>query len=314
MRKKLVKLPGGKVVAFRPAPIAKYLAGSTSTTLMQHRPVSVSPPPLPPAPQENPTHPTTSDSNRQVMDISILEEANVLIIGCGAVGSYIAHLLAAVTSLVITIIDFDVIEYKHTQGARTIFEAGQVRKKKVYAAKEKIERDYPLSIVNPYPYNVLDLPAIVLTQLAKKAAIVINAIDSGDGMLRINDLFYSIVEVLYVAAHRAAASGHIITTAPFATACLRCCMDIESADDIRTLHAEPGLGVDIRIIAHHCVTIALELMFAKATGQPIERWDVTRNIFYIANRQQQHSPDGPGVIMQQGHKRPGCPICSTAVV
>jgi molybdopterin/thiamine biosynthesis adenylyltransferase len=305
MRKKLIKLPGGKVVAFRPAPIAKHLAEGAADTQV---PDTYAPVPRQDLRQGRAAS-VISDSNRQVMDLNALEGLAVLIIGCGAIGGYVASMLAAAAALTIFIIDFDVVDYRHTQGARTIFEARHVRRKKVYAAKEKLERQYPLSRIVPYPYDVLQLPDIVLTQLARKADVVIDAIDAGAGMLRINDLLYPIVEVLHAGVHPEAASGHVILTSPFATPCLRCCMDIDSADGVHTLDAEPALGSDIRAIANHTVTIALELMHARVTGRPIERWDVSRNIFYIANRQGRHSPDGPGVILQQGHKRHGCPVC-----
>ena len=89
-------------------------------------------------------------------------------------------------------------------------------------------------------------------------------------------------------------------------------MDINSPNDIRTLHSEPGWSIDIKNIANHTAVLALEIMYAKAMGLPIQRWDVSKNIFFIANRREQYSPDGPGLHLQKGHKRPGCPVCSVA--
>jgi hypothetical protein len=158
----------------------------------------------------------------------------------------------------------------------------------------------------------MDMPDDLLCGLARKASLVVNAIDDPPAMLRINDLFYRLNEVLYVALHPQAASGHVIITIPYASACLRCSLDIASANDIQTLHGEPGFGGDIKLVANYAATIALELMYSKATGQPVGRWDLTKNIFFFANRREQLSPDGPGLVLQKADKRPGCPICSAA--
>lgn len=308
MKKRLIKLAGGRVVPFRADRMAKQLKDSAvdeqRLTQPDSNPTTGS--------QTNQTSSASYSPHSQVLDPQVLEGSEVVVIGAGAIGSYITYFLAAMTSLIIHLIDFDVVDLKHTHGGRTIYESSHVHKKKVYAAKEKIERAYPLSRIIPYCYNIVELPDIVLTRLAGKAAIVINAIDDAAAMLRINDIFYSLVEVLFVALHSAGASGHIILTVPYVSACLRCALDITSADGIHTLHSEPALGADFRSVANQCSIIALEIMHAKVTGKPIERWDLSKTVFYFANRRERHSPDGPGVVLQRVNKRPGCPVCSAA--
>jgi len=246
----------------------------------------------------------------QVMDVSLLSGRRALVLGAGAVGGYIAYFLSGVTGMVIMLVDFDHIESKNVQGGRTIYESNQIGMRKVDAAKAKIERDYPNSQVQTYPHNIMDFKDEELLLLAQNSAVVINAIDDAKAMLRVNTLFYPVTEVLYVAMHSGAASGHIIITFPFVSACLSCSLRVNSSEDIQTLHGEPGLGLDIRHVANQCATIALEIMYAKVTGQPIERWDINKNIFYFANKRESLSPDGPGVILQKARKLPGCPICS----
>jgi molybdopterin/thiamine biosynthesis adenylyltransferase len=244
----------------------------------------------------------------QVMDTSLLSGCRALVLGAGAVGGHVAYLLSTVID--IELVDFDSVESKNIQGGRTIYESNQVGMRKVDAAKAKIERDYPYSKVNAYPYNIMDLKDEDLLLPARNSTVVINAVDDAKAMLRVNTLFYPVTEVLYVAMHSGAASGHIIITFPFVSACLSCSLRINSSEGIQTLHGEPGLGLDIRHVANQCATIALEIMYAKVTGQPIERWDINKNIFYFANKREPLSPDGPGVILQKARKLPGCPICS----
>jgi molybdopterin/thiamine biosynthesis adenylyltransferase len=304
---KRIKLPGGKVLPYRPDPVEEFLPDNVNESQLI-QPISV----YSIHPQQRQSPSTSSNSSRKVLDMRVIDGSEVLIIGAGAVGSYVAYFLAAAAHVTVHLVDFDVVEHKHTQGGRTIYQAGQVHQKKVYAAKARIEHDHPNSCVHPYPYNVMDMPDGFLCVLARKVAIVANAIDDAAAMLKVNKLFYSLTEVLYVALHSAAASGHIILTVPYASACLRCSLDITSPSDIQTLHGEPGLGGDIRLVANYAATIALELMYSKVTGQQVDRWDMSKNIFYFANRREQLSPDGPGLVLQRAEKRPGCPICSAA--
>jgi hypothetical protein len=51
-------------------------------------------------------------------------------------------------------------------------------------------------------------------------------------------------------------------------------------------------------------------MYSKVTGQPIIRWDTTKNLLFIANTKQDSSPEGPGLIWESSRKRPGCSVCS----
>jgi molybdopterin/thiamine biosynthesis adenylyltransferase len=296
MNKHLQQLPNGQVRLYRPDPLIAIMREDTAP----QRPIQQSA--LPAAAANTP-------ASKEVISSEILGGSEILILGAGAVGGYAARALAPF-GVVINLVDFDVIDAKHTRNGRTIYEPAQVHKKKVLAAKYLIEREFPQTTVNPYLYNVMDIPDTELIRLAKQAMAVINAIDDTAAMLRINDLCYPITEVLYPALHTRAASGHIILTIPHMSACLRCSLDINSSGDIRTLHGEIGLGLDIKTVANYSAVIAAEIIRSKKTGQPIERWDMTRTIFYIANKRDPLSPDGPGVHLEKAEKRPGCPICS----
>jgi molybdopterin/thiamine biosynthesis adenylyltransferase len=242
--------------------------------------------------------------------MGLISGVEALVLGAGAVGGHVSASLAAAARIVIHQVDFDVVDRRHTYGGRTIYEPSHIHKRKVYAAKDKIERDHPNAVIQPYPYNVMHMPDLVLLHLASRSAVVINAIDDPRAMLRINDLLYPHVEVLFVALHSAGASGHVILTLPGISACLRCSLDISSAAEISTLHAEPALAVDIKNVANHCATIALETIYAKVTGRPVRRWDISKNIFFFANQREEADPDGPAIRLQQAQKRPDCPICA----
>jgi molybdopterin/thiamine biosynthesis adenylyltransferase len=299
MNKHLQKLPNGQIRSYRPDSLMAALREEAAWVTAAIQPVSS-------ATAHGNT--TDSDTHRDIISSDIIGGSEILIFGAGAVGSYMVRSLAPL-GVIINLVDFDIVDAKHTRDGRTIYEPAQVNKKKVFAAKYIVERDFPQTTVNPYPYNVLAIPATELIRLAKKTAIVINAIDDSTAMLQVNDILYGIAEVLYIALHAKAASGHIILTIPYMSACLRCSLDVNSSSDMRTLHGEAGSGLDIRTVANQGAVVAAEIIRAKKTGLLIERWDITKNIFYLANKRDELSPDGPGVHMEKAEKRPQCPIC-----
>jgi len=247
---------------------------------------------------------------QHVMDTSLLAGRRVLVFGAGAVGSHEVESLASAADLIFDVVDHDVVDPKHTRGGRTAYDVSHIGMYKVDALKAKIERDHPESIVNKHVRNIMDFTDMELIELARKADVVLNAADDGKAMFRINALLYPFIEILYVAMHQRAASGHIIITFPYASPCLCCSLGVRYPEDIQTLHGEPGPSLDIQLIAKHGATFALEIIYSKVTGKQIERWDITKNIIYFANRRERLSPDGPGVILQKARKLPGCPICS----
>jgi len=145
MNPRLVRLPGGDVLRFREDPAASYF-DAAGMTVVNDGPEAASGPPSP----------ASVDSKTRSFT-EVLRGKSVLVIGAGAVGSHVAYGLAAY-SLVIHLVDKDTVDYKHTRAARTIYEPVQVHKKKVYAARYKIERDFPGSKVLPYHCDVNDVP------------------------------------------------------------------------------------------------------------------------------------------------------------
>jgi len=255
-------------------------------------------------------HRPAHSSFRKVMDPQLLAGGKVLVLGAGSVGSWTAYSLASVAPVLITLVDYDKVEPDNIAGGRTIYEASHCGMQKVLAAKSKIERDYPQSTVGAVAANVMDLTDDRLQSLTEGSLVVIAAIDDGKALFRVNRLMYPRNQVLYPGVHTGAHSGHIIITTPCVSACLECCLGVNSRDDIHTLHAEPGLSLDIRNISNYCAILALEIMYCKVTGQPIKRWDTSKNVIYIINKRERQSRYGPGVRLERAKSRPFCRICS----
>jgi hypothetical protein len=243
-------------------------------------------------------------------DVRRLAGTEVTIFGAGSVGSYLSYFLGPAL-LIQNVVDFKKVETRHTRGGRTIYEHCLVGSKKVLALKQKIERDYPGAVVHPFPYNVGEIPDIELKAMSSQSSLFIVAIDDGAQMLRINDLAYPMVEMIQVAMHAGALSGHVAITVPNVSPCLRCILDVSGQQDIHRLDSEPASSWHIQRVAHEAATIAIEILYSKISGQPISRWDISKNLVFITNSRQESSPDGPGIRFEGIQKRPGCPICNT---
>lgn len=303
MTKDYIKLPDGRLVRKKPGKLKLFLAENTSPSIPEHifdfgvRQSEYDP-------KDN-----QPDYSMESFDISKLAGYVVTILGAGSVGSFLAWFLAA-ARLILNIVDFKNVESRHTQGGRTAYEATSIGLNKVDALKRKIERDHLGSTVNPLPYSVAEIPDIELKSLFSRSALVAIAIDDPVQLLRAADLAYPIIEVIQVALHRGAKSGHIAISVPFVTPCLRCTLNINNHNDIHRIDSAPANSFDIVTAAQMASKIAIDIIYSKATGQKITRWDTSKNLIYIANQKGELSPDGPGLIFEGSSKRPNCPICN----
>lgn len=302
-RYKWIKMPDGKMVKRRPDKIALFLA--------DNEPIN-----SPDIGLHYISHDFAQRSdqrqnyNTDAKDIGKLAGSELTVVGAGSVGSHLSYALGP-AGLSINSIDYKKVQLKHTRSARTVYDRTQIGLKKVYALKQKTERDFPGAKINPYPFNVTEIPDAELRTMFARSLAVILAIDDPTQMLRISDLAYPITEIVQVALHTRAESGHIAISIPFVTPCLRCTLDIQDAQEIHRLDGEPANSLDIVTVAQQAARIAVDIIYSKITGRHITRWDTSRNLIYIANTKQKLSPEGPGFRFESSQKLPGCSICNT---
>lgn len=240
-------------------------------------------------------------------DVRRLRGLEIMILGAGSVGGYLAWALAQ-AQLKIHLFDSKKVERKHTRSGRTIYDHSQIGQFKVHAAREKIERNFTGTTLVPAAYDVGEVPDGEWVKRFQKAALVVVVIDDPAQIVRINRLGYSITELLQCGVHRQGRSSHIAFSIPQQTPCLACTLGISSAQDIRRLDSEPAAGIDISLTAQLGARLAMDLLHRKVTGQPISRWDATKNLVYISNTQD-ITPDGPGIVLESAQRRPACSIC-----
>jgi len=301
-RNKWIKMPDGRLVKHRPDKLEFFLE--------EHEPYVPAATGRYSALDDTKNPPSQQQQyNTKTYDIRKLAGYEATVIGAGTVGSHLIYTLGP-AHLLINSIDSKKVQFKHTCSGRTIFDPTLVGFKKVYAINQKIERDFPGTKVNPYPYNTAEIPDIELRSMFARSLLVALVIDDPEQMLRISDLVYPITDLIQVAMHRQAESGHIAISVPFFTPCLRCTLDIRGPQDIRQLDSEPANSLDIVTVAQQAARIAIDLMYSKISGQTINRWDTSKNLIYITNTRQELSPDGPGMHFEGSQKRPGCPVCN----
>jgi len=241
--------------------------------------------------------------------MGVLHGAEVTQIGAGSVGSHLAYGFGP-AELRLNLLDWGTVKAKHTEHGRTIYDTTQIGMKKVHAAKQKLEREFPGTKINAWPYSTAEVPDCEFKSMFARSLVVILVIDDGPEILRLAALAYPITELIHAAMHRNGDSGHIVVSVPFATPCLPCTLGIRQAADIRTLASEPASSLDIIQIAEYSARMALDIAHSKVTGRRISRWDTAKDLIYITNTREELSPDGPGVHYETSQRRPGCAICN----
>lgn len=304
MKRKWIKMPNGKLAKRKPDKLQLYLARNAPLASVNEEVFDFA--------IEQASF--SSGQNQQLystntFDSRKLAGCEIVLFGTGSVGSILAYDLGS-AQLIINAIDPKDVEPKHTTGGRTIYTPDQIGLAKVEALKQKLERNFLGTKVNALPYDVGEIPANELKSMLSRSLVAILAIDDPKQIIRISNLAYPIVELIQVAMHTGAKSGHIAISVPFVTPCLRCTLDIKDSQDIHRLDSEPANSWDIMTVAQNAARIAVDIMHSKVTGRMIERWDTSKNLIYIANTKQQLSPDGPGILFESSQKRPGCPICN----
>jgi molybdopterin/thiamine biosynthesis adenylyltransferase len=299
MKPKWIKTPDGRSLRRQPNKLALFLQQNVPPpATIQDLPVDAAPA----ASHGQPDYSTPESDLRKVAG------CEVTLFGAGSVGSYMGFFLG-IGGLTLNVIDCKRVEYKHVQGGRTAYDSTQVGMMKVDALKQKIEAEHLGASVRPYPFGVAELTRLDLKDMIERSWVVLLVIDDPDQILRISDLAYPVVEVIQAAMHTQGASGHIALSMPLVTPCLRCTLGISDARDIRRLDSEPANSLDIITLAQQAARFALDIVYSKASGRPISRWDTTKNLIYLSNRIDEFSPAGPGLHYEASQKRPDCAIC-----
>jgi len=148
-----------------------------------------------------------------------LDAGNVVIIGCGALGSVIANILARAGVGRIKIIDRDFIE-RHNLQRQVLFDEDDIKNN----LPKAIAAEYHLKKVNPSIHIegiVADVNYSNIERFIRSADVVLDGLDNLEARYLINDACLK-HKIPWVYGGAISASGMTMTILPHDTPCLRC--------------------------------------------------------------------------------------------
>jgi len=236
-----------------------------------------------------------------------MRQQRIFLLGAGAVGSRNALLLAE-HDMTLIVVDHDAVEEHNTIGDRTLYQLGDVGQLKVYALRDKLAILCPNAVVDAHPRNVHDFTDGELRLMAQQCAAALVAVDEGAALLRLNHLLYSQLMMLYQGVHRLGQSGQVIITRP-GSPCLKCCLDVQDANEIQTLHHEPGLGVHTGAVAQLAVQVLVQELAARG-GSPLgQHLGENVSVLFTSHMASELTPSGPGIVCFAATGDPECEVC-----
>ena len=280
--------------------------------------------------------------NKGLLELDILKEKRVSIIGLGSFGSQIAIELAKAGVGLFSIFDFDRVELHNL--ARHTSTKNDLGRLKTDVIEDSIKGKNPYAIVNKYPININKEIDILDDEIAK-TDIVICATDNNSSRYNISKLLVKHQKIgIFGRAITRAEGGDVFKYVPGGP-CYSCLIgtmalpndEVSSeasglrsgairgymnADDVEAV-VQVGLSADIEPICNLMVKLTLvELSKGLQSGISSLENDFVFNYYIWANRRERHyarwpefpkSANRPTIMRWYGamiNKNEGCPICS----
>ena len=231
----------------------------------------------------------------------------VTVIGAGSVGSNSAMSLAQM-GYNLVVADGDRVSESNLEGGRSAFLPETLGMYKASALEHTFLRTGITVQVTTFRRMIQGFTDPELRALGGQSDAVLASFDEPEQLFRLNGLLYEVCPVVYPGFHQGARTGHVITTIPGVTACLRCSMGIRSADQLRTLHAEPGFPPDIRRVADTAVRV-ISWLCAERGSETDRLLDPARNIIYLDNRPSGSPDRSLSVQLLPADRQPDCAVC-----
>lgn len=218
-----------------------------------------------------------------------IQDAQVLIIGAGALGSASAEMLARAGIGTLTIVDRDYVEYSNLQRQQLYTEADANGKlPKAVAAKTRLQQINSEITINSH---IMDINASNIEALLKNQSILIDATDNFETRMVVNDAAVK-HSVPFIFGACVGSYGLTFPIIPGQTPCLHCLMNHLPLDGM-TCDTVGVISPIVQIIASLQVTQALKLLTGHKlvpTLQSLEIWKNEKSEINIANMKNTHCP------------------------
>ena len=279
--------------------------------------------------------------NKGILEINILENKRVMIIGLGSFGSQIAIELAKAGVGSFALFDFDRVELHNlARHTCTIKELGRLKTDAIFDA---IKGKNPYAIVDKFPININDDLGLLDKEIAK-ADIVICATDNNKSRFNISESLVKLGKVgIFGRAVTRAEGGDVFRYHPGGP-CYCCLIGTgfydSSAEEITNVNdpripeyaddpeamVQVGLSADIEPICNLMIKLALvELSKGAQSGISSLENELIYDYYIWANRRERrhitwapmpNAANRPTILRWYGARIPkddNCPLCSKQI-
>jgi len=185
-----------------------------------------------------------------------LGQANVLIVGCGALGCAQADLLVRAGVGRVRIIDRDVVEPTNLQ-RQTLYAESDIGNAKAYAAADRLRAVNSAVTIEPF---ASDLTPDNVEELAEGCQVILDGTDNFETRYLLNDLSVKL-GVPYVYGGVIASRGMAATFVPGRTPCLRCVLsEPPPVGSVPTCDTAGVFGPTVSIVAAQQVADAMKVL------------------------------------------------------
>lgn len=254
--------------------------------------------------------------SRILFDTERMRLSSVLLLGCGAVGSFLVPLLVRALLGRLTLWDLDVVSVSNI--SRSSYDTRQLDHHKAVCLSEELKAINPALNVHAVEGDLLKASDDQLISLAVGHDVTVVAADNFSVHDRINTLLHDITNVVFTYVTDQGRMGEIVRTAPNAPGCIRCLVNFEqrlNAGVARDFHA---LGVDMLRVAMEAACTVLGILLQGTSGG--ERFaeyvnDQSRLLVVLSTHRsdfEEELPDGfvSGTLrVDTSDSWPECPVC-----
>jgi molybdopterin/thiamine biosynthesis adenylyltransferase len=221
--------------------------------------------------------PSASEVARSRIDPALVDafsSCNVLVVGLGSVGSYMAEQLVRSGVGHLALVDHDLVEDANL--SRTIYDRRDVGLSKARALERRLLNIAPDVNLDVFDGKFQNIHPKRLRELFSSADLVIAATDDPVAQAQINSCAqYSDKPAIHIGLYRGAKGGEVVLSVPSLTPCFRCQVGatrLLSSDGVRVtremdygtgrLRGELALGCDIQHVSSAALKLALSLLAA----------------------------------------------------
>jgi adenylyltransferase/sulfurtransferase len=223
-----------------------------------------------------------------------LDNARVLLIGCGALGSVVAEQLARAGVGHLIVVDRDVVEWTNLQ-RQVLFDEAHARGgiPKAIAAAERLAAINSSICVTP---TVADVHAGNIEEFAAGADLIVDGTDNAETRYLLNDAAVKHNQP-WIYGACVGTDGRMMTIRPGITACLRCIFpEPPVVGELQTCDTAGVLGPAIAVIAGYQAAAAIKIL----SGHPDSTNGGLLTIDFWKNRHR---------TIETGTPRSDCPCC-----